>query len=310
MFHKIRRQLSYSNVAATMALVFALTGGAVAASSHGGSSSSSGGGSPVKARALVSRAGSDTAVIAKKKAKAPARGPAGPKGATGAAGPAGPVGPVGAKGENGAAGGAGPQGNPGTNGENGKPGESVTSATLAPGKGGCVDGGAEFKVGSGAATKACNGQTGFAEVLPSKKTEAGVWSFGAVNEGIVRIPITFATPLSAELNGEHVHFITEAQHGNPAKEINEKGEEVESTQCLGNSAKPTAQPGNLCVYTQFLSPAAPETQPFLPQIVSSVQAEAGSGAGPVLGAGENGVVVNIEAKSGGAGTGTWAVTAE
>jgi len=40
MFHSIRKHLSYANVAATMALVFALTGGAVAASSHGGGGSS------------------------------------------------------------------------------------------------------------------------------------------------------------------------------------------------------------------------------------------------------------------------------
>jgi hypothetical protein len=36
MFQSIRKHLSYSNVAATLALVFALTGGAFAATSHSG----------------------------------------------------------------------------------------------------------------------------------------------------------------------------------------------------------------------------------------------------------------------------------
>src|ERR1700733_15373396 len=106
MLQTMRKHLTYSNLAATLALLFAITGGAFAAT---------GGGSNRPARATASVSGATgrsgvsdrvivTAAKKKAKAKAPARGPAGPagkngtngtNGAPGAAGSVGPAGPTG-----------------------------------------------------------------------------------------------------------------------------------------------------------------------------------------------------------------------
>jgi hypothetical protein len=103
MFKVIRSRLTYTNVAVTLALFFAISGGALAASHY-----------------LVT----STKQISPKVLKA-LKGGAGPSGAAGAAGAAGaqgPAGPAGAKGETGAtgaqgpAGPAGPQGPAGTTG--------------------------------------------------------------------------------------------------------------------------------------------------------------------------------------------------
>lgn len=100
---RISGHLSYANVAATMALLFAMSGGAIAAS--GGFSS---GGT------LHACANEEGVIRLLKPGKTCKRGqksvswnqtgPAGAKGATGAAGPAGATGPVGATGATGAAG--------------------------------------------------------------------------------------------------------------------------------------------------------------------------------------------------------------
>lgn len=79
MLSKIRSRLTYANVAATLALVFAMSGGAMAASHYIITSKSQ-----IKPSVLKSLKG--------KQGKAGARGPAGAGGATGAAGPAGPAG--------------------------------------------------------------------------------------------------------------------------------------------------------------------------------------------------------------------------
>lgn len=108
MLSNIRRRFTYANVAMTLALVFAMSGGAYAASKY-----------------LIT----STKQISPKvlKALASKHGPAGP---AGAAGPAGPAGLAGAKGEAGA---AGKEGAPGK-GQNGEPGTS--GAPGAPGKDG------------------------------------------------------------------------------------------------------------------------------------------------------------------------------
>jgi collagen triple helix repeat protein len=125
MFSLIRRRLCYANVTATLALVFAMSGGALAASHYLVSSTSQI--SPKVLKALKGKEGK--------------RGPAGPagsvgaagaKGETGAGGPAGstgPAGPVGLKGESGAAGAAGA---PGAAGKEGSP--WTAGGTLPSGK--------------------------------------------------------------------------------------------------------------------------------------------------------------------------------
>lgn len=115
MFSVIRRRFTYANVAVTLALVFAMSGGAYAAS-----------------RYVVT----STRQISPKVLKA-LKGHAGANGAQGAAGPTGPAGatgPAGLAGQQGPAGQAGKEGPPGKNGENGKDGTTGFTETLPSGK--------------------------------------------------------------------------------------------------------------------------------------------------------------------------------
>jgi Collagen triple helix repeat (20 copies) len=141
-----------------------------------------------------------------------AAGPAGPAGA-GTAGPAGPQGPAGAAGAKGETGTAGTPGKDGKEGKEGKP--WTASGTL-----------------------------------PSGKTETGAWTFGKIAAASIstfaNVPVaSFTIPLAAGMGAGHVHYI------NPAgKEVvfGEELEELTSTQCLGTTGAPTAEPGNFCVY--------------------------------------------------------------
>ncbi|HEX4116501.1 MAG TPA: hypothetical protein VHY18_11575 [Solirubrobacteraceae bacterium] len=106
MFSAIRRRLTYANVAMTLALVFAMSGGAYAAG-----------------KVLIT----STKQISPKVLKQ-LKGSAGSKGAAGANGPAGPQGPAGATGA------AGKEGAPGKEGATGK--EGTAGKEGAPGKDG------------------------------------------------------------------------------------------------------------------------------------------------------------------------------
>ena len=104
MLSVIRRRVTFTNVAMTLALVFAMSGGAFAAGKF----------------LITSTKQIKPSVLASLKGKA---GAAGPAGATGAAGPAGPVGAVGATGPQGPAGAAGAKGDAGAEGKEGKAGK-------------------------------------------------------------------------------------------------------------------------------------------------------------------------------------------
>ena len=93
----MRRRLSYANVTATLALVFAMSGGALAASHY----------------VITSTKQINPSVLKKLTGKA---GPAGPAGTTGPAGPTGPGGATGPAGAIGATGGTGKEGSPGAAG--------------------------------------------------------------------------------------------------------------------------------------------------------------------------------------------------
>lgn len=179
MLSAIRRRVTFANVAMTLALVLAMSGGAYAAGKF----------------VITS-----TKQISPKVVKS-LKGANGENGANGATGPAGPVGPAGPKGENGSPGGVGANG------------ESVTSVELKKGSTTCKEGGAEFKV-AGVPTHACNGATGSPWVasgtLPPGKREAGVWGISRLAETVgffeLSIPISFSIPLAAPIAEANVHI--------------------------------------------------------------------------------------------------------
>jgi hypothetical protein len=169
--------MTYANAVMTLALVFAMTGGAYAAK-----------------RYLIT----STKQISPKVLKQ-LQGIAGP------AGPQGPQGPAGANGKDGA---QGLPGEKGAGGSNGKDGVSVTSSAEAPGAN-CKAGGSKFVAASGT-TYACNGEnglTGFTSTLPSGKTETGVWSVGFSKEP-AQVSISIPIPLKSELTEANTHYVT------------------------------------------------------------------------------------------------------
>ncbi len=241
MFSAMRRRLRVSPAAviASLALVFAMTGGAYAASRY----------------VITSTKQIKPSVLASLKGKA---GPAGAAGATGAAGSAGPTGVAGA---------AGTKGETGAKGDPGANGTSVTSTTLGAGSA-CPEGGSEF-VSSSGKTYACNGSKGkegsIGNALPKGITETGLWSVGPVSSSVALDPIvtpfaSFAIKLKSSLNEAeacmehlsevcHVHLIL--QNGKEyADNAKEEPQEVVSTSCTGSVAEPTAEAGNFCMYVQ------------------------------------------------------------
>ncbi|HEV7936650.1 MAG TPA: hypothetical protein VGP18_01330 [Solirubrobacteraceae bacterium] len=256
MFSRIRPRLTYANVVATLAMVFAMTGGAYAASKY----------------LITSTKQIKPSVLASLKGKAGANGAAGATGPTGPAGPAGSMGPAGS---------VGPAGS-GTEGKEGKAGANGTSVTSTEsanaieghctGTGTTGKGGSKFESASGK-TYACNGKEGSpwtAEgTLPSGKTEYGTWAFGeykaaALGESI-ETSISFPIPLATNLSTAgcetieaghvaatcHVHYIDTV-----GKEVINLGsletphfEEIAPSGCGdGSAGEPAAEPGNLCVY--------------------------------------------------------------
>jgi hypothetical protein len=277
----IRRRVTFANVALTLVLVFAMSGGAFAATKFLITSTKQI--SPKVLKSLQGKAGKTGATGA--------QGPAGPAGATGPQGPAGPGGPAGAQ------------------GANGGDGVSVTSAEVAKSSSTCSkQGGSEFTSANGKTT-ACNGKEGkegspwtAGGTLPSGKTETGVWAFGPFKEsgGASLIPVTsFSIPLATPLDENHVHFIN-----TNGMEIDLEQNEVAPTQCgsgIGpevNASNPQAKPGNLCIYATELKNATSSDLGFI-------------SPGTEPGAGRSGAVENFVFTAGNqSGFGAWAVTAE
>ncbi len=275
MFSAIRNRMSYANVTATLALFFAMSGGALAASHYLITSTKQ-----ISPKVLKSLKG--------------ANGKNGANGANGAQGAQGPAGAAGAKGETGAA------------GAPGAGGQSVTSATLPKGNAKCKEGGSEFTAANGATT-ACNGKEGSpwtaGGTLPSGSTETGTWAIGplateeVISSGNPSLLASFPVPLKAPLGGEHVHVINLA--GEEVIFEEEKGKAVpqKANECPGSAAAPTAEPGNFCVYEFGVSKVELVSQAIVP-------AAGGEGAGTT-----GAVVERLNEKIGGAAYGTWAVTA-
>ena len=73
-----------------------------------------------------------------------------------------------------------------------------------------------------------------AGILQSGKTETGTWAFTKNSPGQIRVPLSLPIPTKEPL---HVGFA-------------QSGEEDPSPHCVGSVAKPTADPGYLCVYSE------------------------------------------------------------
>jgi hypothetical protein len=287
MLSALRKRFTYTNVAMTLALVFAMTGGAYAASKF---------------------------VITSTKQIKPSvlkqlQGKAGKAGANGANGAQGPQGPAGANGKDGVNGTNGKDGAPGANGE------SVTVAKASVGE--CKEGGSKFSNATGSG-KACNGSPWTAGgTLPSGKSEKGTWAvvvgskagFAGV-EGFGQISTSFNIPLSAALTTTgcatqptqpttcQAHLINKGGM-ELVPNIPEAGEVKVVAQrapapCPGNTGAPSAEPGNLCVYIQEGETNITNMRPWEESLVSP------GGA----------VMTFISPDEGAVVSGDWAVTAE
>jgi Collagen triple helix repeat (20 copies) len=214
-----RMHLTPSGVIATLALVFAMTGGAYAANKY-----------------LIT----STKQISPKVLKAlkGAKGANGAAGLAGVAGVQGPAGTAGAGGKEGSPGKAGEKGEKGTTGEKGEKGTTGEKGTAG-------EEGIEGSPWTASGT------------LPKGKTETGEWSYSNENkEGTpILASVSFPIPLAAELAASHVHFINgsgKEVHEGIGVAPTECGSPV------GTAAEPKASPGNLCVYETYHQGINPE----------------------------------------------------
>lgn len=270
MYSRVRDQFSTSAlILSIVALVFAVTGGAMAANSGG----------------------SDNATASKAKAKKGPPGPRGPKGAPGAKGDPGAPGTAGTNGTN------GKDGTNGTNGTNGKDGKTPVVTPIDLGEPECGgNGGAEVGVEGQTGVEICNGAAGAkgntgdpwtaGGILPTGATETGGWAFYGLESGKEAIiPISFAVPLQDDsVLEEKVHYPTEANfavHCHPAE-----------------LPKPKPDSGHLCVYSS--EPLFNAEYLGITALARGAGFESGSAAGALIRVKSTG--------ANGEGAGYWAVT--
>jgi len=302
--------MSYANVVATLALFFAVSGGAAYAASH---------------YLITSTKQIKPSVLASLKGKAGPAGPAGPAGSAGAAG----------TGTAGSAGPAGPAGPAGT-GTEGKEGKGVTSAPFTGPKGTCLEGGTAFTSASGT-TYACNGEVGAqgppgkngvihgAEPLPSGATETGVWGIhlpgesegGKGTEANGFATISFPIQLAAAITEEYYLTVKEQKKENvnctglsgPEKtacEAKLTEQLANEAKCPGTVEAPTApNNGTFCLYRGLVSRPSGEPEPEVVEVSSPALGGPAVGrAGTVVRVAYHGSLseaIEIE--------GSWAVTA-
>ena len=307
MFSKMRRRVTYANVAMTLALVFAMTGGAYAASKY-----------------LIT----STQQISPKVLKS-LKGANGKNGAAGLAGPAGPAGPGGAKGETGS---AGAKGEKGTAGEKGATGEINTAGPLPAGKtetgawsfpaytaaaaGVLFAAAISFPIPLAAAlvaghahwvsagtTHHANGAGDLLEGETEVKnvtTEAGHFAAGDEISGS-HIPAGTTIKKVIEGSSTELELSAAVETGGTATGVPLTADQPAA--CTGTAAEPKATAGNLCVYAGAETGGTVKTTPFI------VSPEVGTGS-TTSGAGKVGAVVYRVTESAGllVAYGTWAVT--
>ena len=231
MFSVFRRRMSYANVVATLALVFAMSGGALAASKF----------------LITSTKQIKPSVLAQLKGKAGANGA---PGATGSAGPQGPAGANGKDGGPGTEGAQGPAGPKGATGANGAPGPAGAKGAAGP-AGPTGPAGAAGPTGPEGSPWTVDG------TLPSGKTETGTWSVNQFELKAFRlefVPISFSIPLKA---GGQAFYI------DATESASKEGPVVTASGCTGEAADPTAPAGKLCIYAE--EPEENEKLAFAPE---------------------------------------------
>jgi len=230
MFSRIRKRITYANVAMTLALVFAMSGGAYAAKHY----------------LITSTKQISPKVLTALKGKNGTNGTNGKDGAQGPAGEKGPIGTNGTNGKDGAPGTPGDKGLAGTNGAAGATGPTGTTGpqgTTGP-EGVC-------------STSSCH--------LPTGVTEMGEWAISQfVNTGtieggeeIAKASISFTVPLASNLAAGKVHLIKLGEGEGELK----PAAAITSKECEGTYKAPKAASENLCVfakelpkYVEFLAP--------------------------------------------------------
>jgi hypothetical protein len=272
MFRAIRTRITPATILATVALVFAMTGGAYAAKKYLITSTKQ-----ISPKVLSSLKGAKGAA-----GTAGAAGPAGPQGPSGTAGTTGKEGPTGKEGTPGKEGSAGKEGTKGLEGAKGVEGSPWTAGGTLP----------SGKTETGAWSFGKESQS-------AQAVEVGIGTLVAVS---------FPIPLAQALSGAHVHYVNTAT-GEEVEAFEENLEtqfrEVPQTACPGVGK---ANQGELCVYqsgrigdlhiaTQLLGDPT-ESQPPL-------GFEWGAGKTGVL----MNAVPTGELSSSAVGWGTWAVTA-
>jgi hypothetical protein len=269
----LRKRLTFANVALTVMLVFAITGGAYAASKY----------------LITSAKQIKPSVLKQLQGKA---------GANGLAGPQGPAGSAGAKGETGPAGKEGTAGTSGTNGTDGTNGTSVTSTAFVGSKGSCKEGGTELTAAENKKTDICNGKEGSpwtdGGTLPVGATETGTWG-GSITSHETDFVISFPIRLPGVVEDSKVHVIKASEGEGEVEE----SPVVKAGECKGTIASPGAASGNLCIFVNGAHGAEINAVADL------------DGKPSALGAGITGALLETEVakvEAGQLAIGTWAVT--
>ena len=178
MFSMLRKRLTYANVIMTVALVFAMSGGAYAAGKY----------------LITSTKQINPKVLKSLTGKVGPAGKAGAAGATGPAGPAGPAGPVGPTGPGGAAGAKGDVGPTGAAGAKGAAGAQGPPGPTGP----------QGPLQSG---KTETGQWAVSQYMAKEPNAESI---------VVGLP--FNIPLEKPLDPGHVHYLNEGEGAGESKE--------------------------------------------------------------------------------------------
>jgi hypothetical protein len=190
------------------------------------------------------------------------------------AGPAGAAGVAGAKGD---------KGDQGSGGASGKDGTSLKVSEIPIEEAECEERGGALieKEGTPGGIEVCTGEEGSpwtaGGTLPVGATETGAWAAGGSSEDVgdlkgVLAPISFAIPLPVE------RLINADVHMGVGGEGPEGAVFSPTGDCPGESTKPTAAPGKLCIYENANDGLGGFTLAAIRRLNSNAKGSASAGA--------------------------------